>query len=73
MLGSGRIGSIFKIILDRKTGTFKMVALYKDEKKLKELLNEIKIYIGPLKEIQEKNVSFEENNLLIPKSCESTD
>ncbi|PKC09114.1 hypothetical protein RhiirA5_375722 [Rhizophagus irregularis] len=29
-----------------------MVALYKDEKKLKELLNEIKIYIRPLKEIQ---------------------
>ncbi|CAB4392534.1 unnamed protein product [Rhizophagus irregularis] len=52
MLESGRIGSIFKTILGRKTGTLKMVALYKDEKKLKEFLNEIKIYIRLLKEIQ---------------------
>ncbi|CAB4413065.1 unnamed protein product [Rhizophagus irregularis] len=51
MLGSGRTGSIFKTTLGRKTGALKMVALYKDKKKLKELLNEIKIYIGPLKEI----------------------
>ena len=36
----------------RKTGTLKMVVLYKDENKLEELLNEIKIYIGPLKDIQ---------------------
>jgi hypothetical protein len=52
MLGYGRTGSIFETTLGRKTGALKMVGLYKDENKLEELLNEIKMYIGPLKEIQ---------------------
>ncbi|CAG8474622.1 3967_t:CDS:2 [Paraglomus brasilianum] len=52
MLGYGRTGSVFETTLGRKTGALKMVALYKDQNKLEELLNEIKIYIGPLKEIQ---------------------
>ncbi|CAB4412613.1 unnamed protein product [Rhizophagus irregularis] len=52
MLGHGRTGNIFKITLGKKTGALKMVALYKDENKLEELFNEIKIYIGPLKEFQ---------------------
>ncbi|CAG8483756.1 3455_t:CDS:2 [Funneliformis mosseae] len=50
--GYSQTGSIFETILDRKTGALKMVALYKGENKLEELLNEIKIYIGPLKDIQ---------------------
>lgn len=52
MLGYGRTGNIFETTIGRKTGALKMVALYKDENKLEELLNEIKIYIGPLQEIQ---------------------
>lgn len=52
LLGYGRTGSIFETTLGGKTGALKMVALYKDGNKLEELLNEIKIYIGPLKDIQ---------------------
>jgi hypothetical protein len=42
-LGYSQTGTIFETTLGRKTGALKMVALYKDDNKLKELLNEITI------------------------------
>ena len=57
VLGSGRSGNVFTTTLCGKTGALKMVDLYKNEDRLNELLNEIEIYIGPLKEIQEIYVS----------------
>ncbi|CAG8530112.1 15261_t:CDS:2 [Acaulospora morrowiae] len=52
VLGSGRSGTVFTAKLFGKTGALKIVDLYKNESLLKEMLNEIEIYRGPLKEIQ---------------------
>ncbi|CAG8791690.1 853_t:CDS:1, partial [Dentiscutata erythropus] len=52
MLGNGRSGAVFTAKLCGKTGALKIADLYKNENLLKEMLNEIKIYHGPLKEIQ---------------------
>ncbi|CAG8799988.1 27466_t:CDS:2, partial [Dentiscutata erythropus] len=55
LLGVGRSGSIFesKFYRYEEIGALKMVDLYKNEYLVTELLNEIKIYLGPLMDIQE--------------------
>ncbi|CAG8721880.1 16801_t:CDS:2, partial [Racocetra persica] len=53
LLGGGRSGSIFKVMFYEEIGVLKMVDLYKNEHLVTELLNEIKIYLGPLMDIQE--------------------
>ncbi|CAB4441565.1 unnamed protein product [Rhizophagus irregularis] len=52
VLGSGRSGVVFVAELYGKVGALKMVDLYKNEYLLQEILNEIKIYLGPLMDIQ---------------------
>jgi hypothetical protein len=52
VLGSGRSGVVFAAELYGKVGALKMVDLYKNEYLLQEILNEIKIYLGPLMDIQ---------------------
>ncbi|CAG8852135.1 21602_t:CDS:1, partial [Gigaspora margarita] len=52
VLGNGRSGIIFMAKLHEQVGVLKMVDLYKKEYLLQEILNEIKMYLGPLKEIQ---------------------
>lgn len=51
-LGFGQSGNIFEARLFKESGTLKMVGLYKDDIKLEEMLNEIKIYDIILKSIQ---------------------
>ncbi|RIA86072.1 hypothetical protein C1645_741114 [Glomus cerebriforme] len=51
-LGFGRSGKVIKARLFKKSGALKMVDLYKDNVKLEEMLNEIKIYDVILKIIQ---------------------
>ncbi|CAG8717829.1 25212_t:CDS:2 [Dentiscutata erythropus] len=53
LLGVGRSGSVFEAKFYEEIGAFKMVDLYKNEYLVTELLNEIKIYLGPLMDIQE--------------------
>ncbi|CAG8611803.1 3154_t:CDS:2 [Dentiscutata erythropus] len=53
LLRGGRSGSVFKAKFNEKTGALKMADLYKNEYLVTELLNEIKIYLGPLNDIQE--------------------
>ncbi|CAG8624907.1 6546_t:CDS:2 [Acaulospora morrowiae] len=50
--GNGRSGVIFMTKLHEQVGALKMVDLYKKEYLLQEILNELKMYLGPLKEIQ---------------------
>ncbi|CAG8646993.1 12081_t:CDS:2, partial [Racocetra fulgida] len=57
LLGGGRSGSIFKVKFYEEIGVLKMVDLYKNEHLVTELLNEIKIYLGPLMDIQEIFIS----------------
>jgi serine/threonine protein kinase len=52
VLGNGRSGVVFMAKLHERVGALKMVDLYKKEYLLQEILNEIKMYLGPLKEIQ---------------------
>ena len=52
VLGNGRSGVVFAVKLCGEVGALKMVELYKNEYLLKEILNEIKIYLGPLMDIQ---------------------
>ncbi|RGB22811.1 hypothetical protein C1646_598826, partial [Rhizophagus diaphanus] len=52
VLGNGRSGVVFTAKLYKEVGALKMVDLYKREYLLQEILNEIKMYLGPLKEIQ---------------------
>ncbi|GBB95794.1 hypothetical protein RclHR1_26110001 [Rhizophagus clarus] len=52
MLGNGRTGAVFAAKLCGKTGALKMTDLYKNEYLLQETLNEIKMYLGPLRDIQ---------------------
>ncbi|RIB22410.1 hypothetical protein C2G38_2174050 [Gigaspora rosea] len=53
VLGNGRSGIIFIAKFHEQVGALKMVDLYKKEYLLREILNEIKMYLGPFKEIQE--------------------
>jgi len=52
MLGFGRSGNVIEARLFEKSGALKMIGLYKDDVKLEEMLNEIKIYDIILKRIQ---------------------
>ncbi|PKK55453.1 hypothetical protein RhiirC2_419798 [Rhizophagus irregularis] len=52
VLGNGRSGVIFTAKFHEKIGALKMTDLYKNEYLLQEILNELKIYLGPLKKIQ---------------------
>lgn len=52
VLGTGRSGAVFAAELCEKEGALKMADLYKNEYLLQEILNEIKIYLGPLMDIQ---------------------
>ncbi|GET02513.1 kinase-like domain-containing protein [Rhizophagus clarus] len=52
-LGFGRSGTVVKAKLCGKSGALKIADLYKDDVKLKEMLNEIKIYHIIFKKIQE--------------------
>ncbi|CAG8668146.1 17479_t:CDS:2, partial [Funneliformis caledonium] len=52
VLGNGRSGVIFMTKLHEQVGALKMVDLYKKEYLLQEILNELKMYLGPLKGIQ---------------------
>jgi hypothetical protein len=51
-LGFGRSGKVITAKLCGKLGALKMADLYKNNVQLKEMLNEIKIYLIPLKKIQ---------------------
>ncbi|RIA94011.1 hypothetical protein C1645_761095 [Glomus cerebriforme] len=53
VLGNGRSGVVFAVKICGEVGALKMVELYKNEYLLKEILNEIKIYLGPLMDIQD--------------------
>ncbi|CAJ0847274.1 4146_t:CDS:2 [Entrophospora sp. SA101] len=53
LLGGGRSGAVFTAKFYEKIGVLKMVDLYKKEYLVTEMLNEIKIYLGPLVDIQE--------------------
>jgi hypothetical protein len=53
VLGNGRSGVVFAVKLCGEVGALKMVELYKNEYLLKEILNEINIYLGPLMDIQD--------------------
>ncbi|RIB28189.1 hypothetical protein C2G38_2239640 [Gigaspora rosea] len=52
VLRNGQSGTILMAKLHEQVGVLKMVDLYKKEYPLQEILNEIKMYLGPLKEIQ---------------------
>ncbi|RGB29594.1 hypothetical protein C1646_745266 [Rhizophagus diaphanus] len=52
VLGNGRSGAVFAAELCGKEGALKIADLYKNEYLLQEILNEIKIYLGPLMDIQ---------------------
>ncbi|CAG8634349.1 6659_t:CDS:2 [Paraglomus brasilianum] len=52
VLGHGRSGVVLTAKLCGKTGALKLADLYKNKELLEEMLNEIRIYVGPLIDIQ---------------------